>query len=228
MSYIVIRHDKEPARNIFCIGRNYIEHAHELNNPVPEAPLVFFKPTGTLLHEGSQIPLPVYSEDVHHEAELVLFINKDAEGLTKENALNFIGAIGLGLDLTARDIQSIEKSKGHPWSRSKGFKGAAPISKFIPFSEASMPLGQIRFSLDVNGERRQTGHLSELIFDIPTLLEHLNSIYGLQKGDLVFTGTPKGVAKMKTGDEMSLKLTTSIDPDNPTANEIVTAEFTVA
>lgn len=207
--------DMEVA-NIFCIGRNFAAHAAELGNQVEPEPVVFLKPTSALLAEGQPIVLPRFSQDVHHEAELVVLIGRGGKQIARAEAMQHVAAYGMGLDLTARDIQSQAKAKGLPWAVAKGFDGSACISRFVPADQLPQP-GHAQFSLDVNGQRRQTGDCTLMIYDIPYIIEYLSDRFTLQAGDLIYTGTPAGVAAMKSGDVMELRL-----------GELIHARFEVA
>ncbi|NDV13089.1 fumarylacetoacetate hydrolase family protein [Crenobacter caeni] len=191
--------------NIFCIGRNYAAHAAELGNPVEEEPLVFLKPTSALLPEGQAIVLPAFSSDVHYEAELVLLIGESGNDIAEGDALSHVAGYGLGLDLTCRDVQNAAKARGLPWAKGKGFRGAACVSSFVPAREVADP-GRLTFTLDINGERRQTGDTSHMLFPPARLIAYLSSVFGLSAGDLVYTGTPAGVAALKPGDALALEL----------------------
>jgi 2-keto-4-pentenoate hydratase/2-oxohepta-3-ene-1,7-dioic acid hydratase in catechol pathway len=189
--------------NIFCIGRNYVAHINELGNRQEHQPIVFLKPTSSLLHEGMPIHLPAHSNDVHYETELVLLIGKDGKNVSEEDAWGHIAGYGIGLDLTARDLQSAAKTKGLPWTLAKGFDGAACISTFIPY----LPNPQrISFEMRLNSELRQQGNTSLMLFDIPYLISYLSTHFSLTRGDLIFTGTPEGVGQLKPGDTLELDL----------------------
>lgn len=194
-----------PVANIFCIGRNYAAHAAELNNPIEPEPLVFIKPTSALLHEGQPIALPAFSHDVHHECELVVALGQGGKHIPREAALGHVAGYGLGLDLTARDMQAVAKQKGLPWTLAKGFDGAACVSRFVSAAELPNP-SEATFSLDVNGARRQNGDCRLMLHDLPSLIAYLSSRFTLQPGDLIYTGTPEGVAALHRGDMLVLTL----------------------
>ena len=190
------------VRNIYCIGRNYAEHASELNNPVPGEPVVFMKAT-TALRPLSAGELAFPRETFHHEAELVLLLGREVP-LGATVGWDAVAALGLGLDLTRREVQSGLKAKGLPWLIAKSFAGAAPVSEFLPC--ALFPdLERIRFTLSVGGELRQTGDTQAMLFKVPVLLTYLASLGALAAGDLVFTGTPKGVGPIRLGDDFRLE-----------------------
>lgn len=193
------------VNTVFCIGRNYAAHAAELGNAVESEPVVFLKPNAALLREGSPIVLPDYSRDVHYECELVLLIGKDADHVDEAAALSCIAGYGIGLDLTARDVQSVVKAKGLPWTKAKGFRGAACVSDFVAANLVADP-ARLQFDLHVNGEPRQHGDTALMQFPVATIVSYLSRIYGLRAGDLVFTGTPEGVGRLQGGDRLQLAL----------------------
>jgi 2-keto-4-pentenoate hydratase/2-oxohepta-3-ene-1,7-dioic acid hydratase in catechol pathway len=200
---IQIEEQEATLGNIFCIGRNYSEHVKELHNAKPDEPVVFLKPTSSLAQSGDNIKLPSYSRDVHHECELVIYIKEDAIDVDEDKALNYVGGYAIGLDLTARDVQIELKNKGLPWEKAKGFPTAACVSHFI----APEKVGDIQtqdFCLKVNGEIRQQGNSRDMIFSCRQIISYLSRIYGLQAGDIIYTGTPEGVAAIKSGDELEL------------------------
>jgi 2-keto-4-pentenoate hydratase/2-oxohepta-3-ene-1,7-dioic acid hydratase in catechol pathway len=204
----VFLHDQPVAvANIFCIGRNYAAHAAEMGSIVETEPLVFLKPNSALCLSNQPIILPDFSHEVHHEAELVLLIGKTAHNVSVENALDYVAGYALGLDLTARDTQSIAKQKGQPWTKSKGFKNAACVSNFIMSEQLPNP-NDVSFQLEVNGEIRQTAHTRLMAFSCAYLVSYLSEVYGLSAGDLIYTGTPEGVAKLNKGDAIMLTMGT--------------------
>jgi 2-keto-4-pentenoate hydratase/2-oxohepta-3-ene-1,7-dioic acid hydratase in catechol pathway len=194
-----------PIKSIYCIGRNYSEHAKELNNPVPDSPIVFLKPQSSICYDGDQIKLPAQSKDVHHEVELVIAISKKGKDISEEHALDYIHGAGVGIDFTARDIQQKAKEKGHPWSVAKGFDTFAPISKFIQLDKLPN-LDNLGIELLVNDQIRQSGNSSQMIFSVPYLISYLSQIFTLYPGDLIFTGTPSGVSSIKKGDVIHASL----------------------
>ncbi|KJH68087.1 fumarylacetoacetate hydrolase family protein [Chromobacterium violaceum] len=191
--------------NIFCIGRNYAAHAAELGNKVEDEPLVFLKPTSALLDESSPIRLPEYSGDVHHECELVALIGKGGDDIPPEKALDHVAGYGIGLDLTARDVQTEAKRKGQPWTKAKGFRGAACVSTLVPAARVEDPQ-RLKFELRVNGQLRQRGDAGLMLFTLAEQISYLSRLYGLSDGDLIFTGTPEGVARIESGDQLDLSL----------------------
>ncbi|MEM1323439.1 MAG: fumarylacetoacetate hydrolase family protein [Bacteroidota bacterium] len=186
---------------IICIGRNYIDHAKELANPVPKKPLVFMKPSSALLVNGKPLYYPTFTKDLHHELEVVLKICKNGRHVQQEFAHKYYEQIALGLDFTARDLQSALKAKGHPWEIAKGFDGSAPISEFVPITEQQRKEG-IEFWLNKNGERVQHGFTRDLIFSFDYLISYVSQYFKLHMGDLIFTGTPAGVGPVAIGDQL--------------------------
>lgn len=184
---------------ILAIGRNYSEHAKELNNPVPTEPVVFLKPDTAILREGKAFYHPEFSNDIHYEVELVVKIGKEGKHIAEKFAVNYIESIGVGIDLTARDIQENCKKKGLPWEIAKAFDHSAPIGNFIPVSEIS-DLKNINFSLSKNNEIVQQGNSADMIFSFEQIISYLSKRFTLKKGDLIYTGTPAGVGKINIGD----------------------------
>ena len=186
---------------ILAIGRNYVNHAKELNNPVPKEPVVFSMPDSALLKNNNDFYYPDFSKDIHHELELVIKINRVGKNIPIEFAHRYYEEIGLGIDFTARDIQAECKKKGLPWEKAKAFDGAAPISKFIPKNKFKS-VDNLNFNLDINGERVQAGNTSNMIFSVDFLISYLSQFFTLKIGDMIFTGTPEGVGPVKIGDHL--------------------------
>ncbi len=184
---------------IFCIGRNYSEHAKELGNAVPEDPVVFTKPDTALLKNDEPFYLPDFSTDVHHEVELVIKISKVGKNIQEKFARNYFQEIGLGIDFTARDVQSKLKAKGLPWDLAKGFDGAAPLGKFIDVANRAQ-LDNISFGLQKNGQWVQQGNTKDMIFSFEKIIAFVSSYFTLKVGDLIYTGTPAGVGPVAIGD----------------------------
>lgn len=188
---------------IFAIGRNYAEHIKELNNERPDEPVIFTKPDTAILRNNSPFYHPDFSKDIHHEVELVLRISKEGKNIQEAFANKYYDAIGIGIDFTARDLQQKAKEKGLPWDIAKGFNGSAPISdKFLPVADFKN-LKDINFSLEVNGELRQKGNTSLMLFGFDYIIAYLSKFFTLRTGDLIFTGTPKGVGPVKIGDRLA-------------------------
>lgn len=201
-----------PVSKLVCVGRNYAEHAKELNNPIPKTPLLFMKPSTTLVDMAQPFHIPQGQGDVHHELEIALLVGETLSKVTPDQAVNGIVGIGLALDLTLRDLQQTLKEKGQPWERAKAFDGACPVSGFVsPNNDAWWQ--NIDFSLHRNGVLQQQGNSREMLFSIPELVSNISQSFTLNTGDMVLTGTPAGVGKLEAGDElvaeMASKLTIS-------------------
>lgn len=186
---------------IIAVGRNYVEHIRELNNEQPDDPVIFTKPDTAILRNNEPFYYPDFSQDVHHELEVVVRISKMGKRIEERFAHKYYDEIGLGIDFTARDIQSKLKAKSLPWDLAKGFNGSAPISGFVPKGEFA-DVQNITFQLDVNGETRQQGNTSLMLFRIDYLIAFVSRYFTLQTGDLIFTGTPKGVGPVQVGDRL--------------------------
>ena len=183
---------------IICIGRNYAEHAKELGNEVPENPVIFMKPDTAILKKGSDFYVPEFSNDVHYELEVVLKISKGGKYIQSENADKYYDEIGLGIDFTARDLQSKLKEKGLPWELAKGFDGSAALSEF--YKKEDFNIKNLNFSLRKNKEEVQNGNTSMMIFSPEKIIAFVSQYFTLRVGDLIFTGTPKGVGKVSEND----------------------------
>jgi acylpyruvate hydrolase len=190
---------------IFCIGRNYREHAAELKNPLPTEPLIFMKPSTALLAEGKPFYHPAFSNEIHHEIELVLKIKKNGKHVNQKFASDYYDMIGLGIDFTARDVQDQLKKNGHPWEIAKAFDHSAVLGDFISKS-ALGDVNNISFSLSKNGTTVQAGNSRDLIFNFDYLITYISKYFTLQVGDLVYTGTPAGVAPVAIGDKLEGKI----------------------
>lgn len=188
---------------IFAIGRNYVEHIQELNNERPDEPVIFTKPDTAVLRNNAPFYLPDFSNDVHHEVELVLRICKEGKNIQEKFANKYYDSIGIGIDFTARDLQQKAKEKGLPWDIAKGFNGSAPISdKFIPVGDFKS-MTDINFSLKIDGNLKQQGNTSLMLFPFDYIIAYLSKFFTLRTGDLIFTGTPKGVSQVKAGNVLS-------------------------
>lgn len=183
---------------VLCVGRNYEEHAKELGNEVPEFPIFFMKPTSNLAWSGAEIEVPPYSDNMHYETELVLLIGKNLKNASVEEAEEAIIGYATGLDMTLRDQQDLLKGKGHPWEKAKCFDNAAILSEFILKEDLDLTLDK-KIILHVNGELRQNGPLNDMIFKPAEIVSELSKMMTIEKGDLVFTGTPAGVGKVTSG-----------------------------
>lgn len=187
---------------IFAIGRNYVEHIKELNNERPDEPIIFTKPDTAILRNNQPFYYPDFSKDIHHEVELVLRICKEGKNIEEKFASKYFDSIGIGIDFTARDLQQKAKEKGLPWDIAKGFNGSAPISdKFIPVSEFKN-LTDINFKLEVDGQLKQQGNTSLMLFPFAYIISYLSKFFTLRTGDLIFTGTPKGVGPVTIGNKL--------------------------
>ncbi|MCH7415558.1 fumarylacetoacetate hydrolase family protein [Belliella sp. R4-6] len=186
---------------VIAIGRNYVEHIEELQNERPTEPVVFLKPDTAVLKNNMPFFHPDFSENVHHEVELVLKINREGKYIKREFAHRYFEEIGIGIDFTARDLQDKCKAKGLPWEIAKAFNGSAPIGEFLPTSEIK-DMKNINFHLEINGEQRQKGNTSMMLFDFGVIIEYVSQFFTLKKGDLIFTGTPAGVGKVIIGDRL--------------------------
>lgn len=186
---------------IFCIGRNYALHAKEMGSKVPTSPLVFMKPATALLKDMSAFYYPEFSNEIHYEVEVILKICKNGKNINPKFALDYVQSISLGIDFTARDIQAKCKEKGHPWEIAKSFDQSALVGKLLPFDRETQH--NIDFSLLKNGTQVQKGNTSDLLFDFSTLISHISKFFTIQKGDLIYTGTPEGVGEVKIGDTIT-------------------------
>jgi len=201
-----------PVRRIYCVGRNFADHAREMGATAPASkaergnPVFFMKPADAIVISGD-VPYPPGTHDLHHEVELVVALGTDAPAgeLPVDAATSLVFAYGVGLDLTRRDLQAAAKAKGLPWDTGKGFDHSAPCSTLLQASDVDR-LDGMSISLDVNGERRQQSGLDQLIWDVPEILHELSKLYALRAGDLVFMGTPAGVAALQPGDRFHARL----------------------
>lgn len=188
---------------IICIGRNYSEHAKELGNEIPEKPVIFMKPDTAVL-KGNDFYIPEFSSDVHYELEVVVKISKGGKYIQKENAHKHYDEIGLGIDFTARDLQSELKAKGLPWELAKGFDGSAVVSSFFP--KTDFDLNNLNFSLLKNQDKVQDGNTEMMMFSIDDIIAFVSQYFTLRVGDLIYTGTPKGVGKVNENDVLKAYL----------------------
>ena len=195
-----------PIRRVFCIGRNYAEHARAMGATVDKsAPMFFCKPADAVVGDGADGAYPQATTDLHHEVEMVVALGAGGRDLNPDQAAALVWGYGVGLDLTRRDLQAQAKAKGHPWDVAKGFDHSAPVSALRPASAAAVD-AQTVLQLSVNGELRQQGTLGEMVHDVPHILAALSTLFELKAGDLVFTGTPAGVAALQRGDRFHAEL----------------------
>ena len=190
---------------IICIGRNYLAHVKELDNDLPSEPMFFMKPETALLPEGKPFLYPDFSKEIHYETELVLRICKTGRNIPETDAPYYYNALTVGIDFTARDLQSQCKAKGHPWEVAKAFDGSAPVGKFQEISKLKNP-GDSTFGMKRNGEWAQQGCSRDMIFSFDKIIAHVSRFVTLQDGDLIFTGTPQGVGEVCVGDVLELFL----------------------
>lgn len=202
-----------PVRRIFCVGRNFADHAREMGAAAPASktergqPTFFHKPADAIVTGNADVPYPPGTQDLHHEVELVAALGQDAPAgvLDPAQAQALVVAYGVGLDLTRRDLQGAAKAKGLPWDTGKGFDHSAPISELVPVAEVG-ELAPRTLTLAINGQVRQHSALSELIWDVPEIIRELSRLYALKAGDLIFMGTPAGVAALHPGDRFNASL----------------------
>ncbi|MBW7889091.1 MAG: fumarylacetoacetate hydrolase family protein [Bacteroidetes bacterium] len=196
---------KIPINNIYCVGQNYAEHAKEMGSTVADVPVIFLKPTSAVVESGSSVIIPAMSNNVHHEVELTVLIGTSGRNIPAGEALKHVAGYGIGLDMTMRDIQSEAKKHGKPWTTAKGFYTSAPLSSFMEVSAISDPQN-LDFSLTVNGVQRQKTNTSKMNFKIHELISFLSTVFSLEEGDVIFTGTPEGVAQVIEGDVLNAEL----------------------
>jgi 2-keto-4-pentenoate hydratase/2-oxohepta-3-ene-1,7-dioic acid hydratase in catechol pathway len=187
---------------IFCIGRNYAAHARELDNAVPDEPVVFMKPPESIVPPGGQVRFPTHGSSLHHEVELVFRVGREARDVAPADGPGYLDAVSVGIDLTLRDVQAELKRRGLPWEAAKAFEQSALVGDFVPLETAGDP-ALLEFWCDVNGQTRQRGSASDMVFDPGSLVSHLSRIWTLRPGDLVFSGTPEGVGPLAPGDEIT-------------------------
>ena len=202
-----IKYSKEEFTigKIVCVGRNYAEHAKELGNELPEKPVLFLKPTSALIYSGGKIIHPDYGNELHHEVELVLLIGETVRKANKVQSEKAIIGYGVGLDMTLRDVQNELKKKGNPWTLAKCFDTSAVISDFVLKKDNQLKSDE-KLELKVNGVVKQSDTLRSMIFNPAEIVEYISSVMTLEKGDLIFTGTPSGVSKVNKGDKLEAKL----------------------
>ena len=190
---------------IIAIGRNYADHIKELNNERPDEPVIFLKPDTALLKNNDPFYHPKFSQDVHHELEVIVRICREGKSISPQFAHKYYDKIGLGIDFTARDVQQKAKEKGLPWDKAKGFNGSAPVSSWIE-KTAFTNLQDLNFHLLVNGEKKQEGNTSLMLYSIDEIIAHISEYFTLKTGDIIFTGTPKGVGPVNIGDKLEAYL----------------------
>ncbi|PSQ54458.1 MAG: isomerase/hydrolase [Bacteroidetes bacterium QH_10_64_37] len=195
-----------PVGKLLCIGRNYADHAAEMNREAPDEPMVFLKPTSALIRTGGTVELPPQSQEVHHEVELVAVIGKEGKNISRDEVLDHVAAYAVGLDMTARDLQATAKEQRHPWSVAKGFDTFAPLGPLTSAAAVEDPQ-DLRIRLSVNGEVRQNASTRRLLFPVGELVQYCSQIFTLSPGDLLYTGTPSGVGPVADGDKLEATAT---------------------
>ncbi|SDZ85048.1 5-carboxymethyl-2-hydroxymuconate isomerase [Desulfuromusa kysingii] len=190
---------------IVCLGQNYLDHIRELGSKMPDRAVIFCKPPCSLLADGGKIEIPTYSNECHHELELALLIGKQGKNIQEEDSLSHVIGYGIALDLTLRDIQSEQKKKGLPWEIAKGFDTSCPISAFTP-TDANIDPNNLELELRVNGEVRQQGNTNQMMRSIEKIIAEISTVYTLEVGDIILTGTPAGVSQIVSGDKLEGKI----------------------
>jgi 5-carboxymethyl-2-hydroxymuconate isomerase len=194
-----------PIGKILCIARNYVDHIKELENETPSAPVLFMKPSSSVINDGEEVIIPSYSDNCHHEAELALLVGKTCKNIDEDAALSCVAGYGAAIDLTLRDVQNELKGKGLPWDIAKGFDTACPLSTFTPASEVADPQNLV-ITMKVNGELRQNGSTSLMIHTAAKIISHISTIFTLEPGDIILTGTPAGVSRVVAGDILTAEI----------------------
>jgi 2-keto-4-pentenoate hydratase/2-oxohepta-3-ene-1,7-dioic acid hydratase in catechol pathway len=189
----------ETAR-VFCIGQNYVAHIQELSNPMPERPVIFMRPLSCLVEPQAKIRFPRHGKLLHYEVEVVVRIGRQGQDIAEADALSYIDALTLGVDLTLRDLQQAAKQQGLPWEAAKSFEQSAPLGDFLPYDPASINLKDLAFRCRINGELKQDGNTDDMLFSFERLIAELSKIWILRPGDMIFTGTPSGVGALNPGD----------------------------
>lgn len=186
---------------VVCLARNYSEHIRELGNETPDKPVLFTKPSTSIIGDGETVVIPPYSKECHHEVELAVLIGRWAKNVSVEDAMEYVAGYGVAIDLTLRDVQSELKAKGLPWDVAKGFDTACPLSDFVPAANVSDP-HNLAISLAINNEMRQDSTTAYMMHKIPAIISFASSIFSLEEGDVILTGTPAGVGPVRSGDRM--------------------------
>jgi len=194
-----------PLGKIVCLARNYAEHARELGNETPAAPVLFMKPASSVIGDGEAVVIPDYSQECHYEVELAVLIGKTARAVAEASAMEYVAGYGVAIDMTLRDVQNGLKAKGLPWEIAKGFDTACPLSEFVPAAAIDDPHA-LTLRLSVNGESRQNGSSADMIHRLPRIISHVSAIFTLEPGDIILTGTPAGVGQVVAGDVMDASI----------------------
>jgi len=190
---------------ILCIGRNYVDHIKELGNETPSAPVVFMKPSTAVIYNGEQVRIPTFSQECHYEAELAVLIGNDGKDIPETEALSHVAGYGVAIDMTLRDVQDRLKQKGLPWEIAKGFDSSCPLSNFAPAATVNDPQN-LNIRLELNGEERQNGSTGLMINSVARIISYLSTIFTLEEGDIILTGTPAGVGRVVAGDRMQAEI----------------------
>jgi acylpyruvate hydrolase len=207
MKFVTL-HPSQKQRGVgklLCLGRNYVDHAREMNSPVPDTPIVFLKPATALISSGESIIIPPISKDVHHEVEMVVLIGRGGKDISRPSAADYVEGYGIGLDMTLRDVQAEAKKKALPWTVAKGFDTSAPVSTIVEKGLVRDP-HNLDISLKVNGKICQHSNTRNMIFRVDHVVSYLSSIFTLEEGDLIFMGTPEGVGPVRPGDVLEAEL----------------------
>ena len=186
---------------IICLGRNYLDHIRELGNKVPDRAVIFCKPASSIIADGGTINIPEYSNDCHHELELALLVGKTGKKIEEKEALSYLAGYGVALDLTLRDLQTELKNKGLPWEIAKGFDTSCPLSDFVTVESVENP-NDIHLTLKVNGQLRQQGSTAQMMRSVEEIIAEVSTFYTLEPGDIILTGTPAGVSRIESGDQL--------------------------
>jgi len=194
-----------PVGIIYCIGRNYAEHAKEMGGELLAEPVVFIKPATAHAMSGSKVPIPSYSNNMHHEVELVVVIGKDCNNVSESEAMEYVSGYGVGIDFTLRDVQAKAKASGLPWATAKSFYSSAPVSNIVTIDSIA-DINNCHIELNVNGKLVQSGNTSDMQRSVPQLISYISHVFRLRKGDCIFTGTPQGVGQVVSGDKLEAKL----------------------
>ncbi|AJF07129.1 fumarylacetoacetate hydrolase family protein [Geoalkalibacter subterraneus] len=190
---------------IICLGRNYAEHARELGNPVPKEPVIFLKPATAIIRSGEQIVIPSYSNECHHEVEMAVLIGGYGRNIEKDKAHELIAGYAVALDMALRDVQNRLKKQGLPWEIAKGFDTSCPLSDFTPRDKVTTP-ERLGIRLSINGAIRQEGNTDQMILDPAEIIAHASTIFTLEEGDIILTGTPAGVGPVRSGDQLRAEI----------------------
>ncbi len=203
------------VKNVFCIGKNYLDHINEMNipgldNSVPKTPVIFLKPSTAIETLNNTVSIPLVdgeaiSDDLQNEVELVIVVGSDGDNIPEEKAMEYIYGYAVGIDFTLRDIQTEMKKQGKPWAVAKGFKTSSPVSEVVK-KESVSDIQSLDIKLAVNGEGKQSGNTSQMIFSVRFIIHYLSSVFGLRKGDIIFTGTPAGVSRLVKGDSVTAEI----------------------